>query len=514
MILGFILFIRFYIDLLIDKIFAVYWRPKQIVSKPKNPIVMESATSLAKKIRTRKLTSEQVVQAFIDRIKEVNPIINSVVDHRFEAALKEARQIDEDIACGSILDVDFRDKPFLGVPFTTKESTACAGLSFTFGLKKRVGKKATFDADCVSSLKEAGAICLGVTNVPQLNLWQETSNPVYGITRNPYDTTRNVGGSSGGESSILAACGSPIGIGTDIGGSVRIPAFMCGVFGHKPTSHLISTRGLTFRTGDEEQTIVVVGCMTKFAEDLIPFLKVLVGKNVDKLKLDRPVFVNKLKVYYVTDPRDPLVSPFRDEMKNVLSSAVEYFSEISGEKPQPLSPEGLKHTGKLWRYWMSRESNVNFKRDINNREGEVSAWGEIMKYFARSGDFTLPVILNLITGMFKKVDDEWARTETKKLKEQLLSKLDDNAVLLYPSAPFPAGYHHTPILRPYNFNLLAIWNVLKFPATQVPMGLGREGLPLGLQVVAAPYQDRLCIAVAKELERKFGGYVPPFRDSM
>lgn len=143
-------------------------------------------------------------------------------------------------------------------------------MSWTFGLKKRQGKKASFDAECVESMKKAGAILLGVSNIPQLNLWQESSNPVYGLTKNPYNTTRNVGGSSGGESSILAACGSPIGIGkklllfgsckihynsllfsllgTDIGGSCRIPAFMCGVFGHKITNNLVSTKGKNINT--------------------------------------------------------------------------------------------------------------------------------------------------------------------------------------------------------------------------------------------------------------------------
>lgn len=108
---------------------------------------------------------------------------------------------------------------------------------------KRKGKKATFDADCVASVKNAGGILLGVSNIPQLNMWQETSNPLYGLTKNPYNTTRNVGGSSGGESSILAACGSPMGIGTDIGGSCRIPAFMCGVFGHKISCDIVYLRG-------------------------------------------------------------------------------------------------------------------------------------------------------------------------------------------------------------------------------------------------------------------------------
>ncbi|XP_050312285.1 fatty-acid amide hydrolase 2-A-like [Anthonomus grandis grandis] len=503
--------IRYYIDVIIDTIFGwIYNSSRQQIPEINNTIVLESATSLAKKIRKRELTSEEVVQAFVDRIKQVNPVINSIVDERFEEALKEARDIDKDIASGHISDVEFSEKPFLGVPFTSKESTAAKGLAFTFGLKKRRGKKASFDADCVAALKRSGAILLGVSNIPQLNLWQETSNPVYGLTKNPYNTTRNVGGSSGGESSNLAACGSPMGIGTDIGGSCRIPAFMCGVFGHKISNDLVSNKGLTFRTGEESGTMVSIGPMTRYAEDLIPFIKALAGPNKDQLNLDRPVSLRKIRVYFVTNPKDPLMSPFREEMHVTLLRAVSHFEEVCEEKPQELVFEHLKHQFKLWKYWMSVEEGANFKNDINNREGEVNAFVEILKHFVGlGGDYSTATIFNLCSNYLRKVDPVWTKETTETLREALLSKLNDNSVLLYPSAPFPASYHHTALLRPFNFDCFAIWNVLKFPVTQVPMGLGTEGLPLGIQVVAAPHQDRLCVAVARELERAFGGFVSP-----
>ncbi|CAG9765176.1 unnamed protein product [Ceutorhynchus assimilis] len=500
-------FVRYYLDLLIDKLFGLCYDPtREYIPPIKNPILLESATSLAKKIKKHELTSQEIVKAFIDRIHEVNPIINALVDERFNEALKEAEKIDEDIASGTIMEVDFQEKPFLGVPFTSKESTACEGLSWTFGIKKRKGKKANFDAACIKSMKQAGAILLGVSNVPQLNLWQETSNPVYGLTKNPYNTTRNVGGSSGGESSLLAAGATPLGVGTDIGGSCRIPAFMCGVFGHKITNNLVSTEGLTFRTGEETDSMVSVGPMTRFARDLAPFIKVLVGgANAGKLNLDLPVSIKKLKVYYVTDPGDSLMSPFRNEMKKVLMKAVAHLEETCDLKPQELVFQDLQYQYKIWKYWMSVEGN-NFKNEINDKKGEVSPMKEILKHFTVGGDFTTATVLNLMNGYLKTAN---MVDMTKTLKEAFLTKLDDNSILLYPSAPFPASYHHTALIRPYNFACFAIWNAMKFPATQVPMGLNKDSLPLGIQVVAAPYQDRLCVAVAKELETAFGGYVPP-----
>lgn len=506
------LLVRYYLDLLIDYIFGYFNDYKRVpIKKCTNPIILQSATALARKIKKRELTSEEVVQAYIDRIKEVNPILNALVDSRYEAALEEARKIDKDIAIGNIQEVDFQEKPFLGVPFTTKESSAVEGMSFTFGIIKRKGRKALFDADYVDLIKKAGAICLGVTNVPQLNLWQETHNPIYGITNNPYNTTRNVGGSSGGEASLLAAGGTSISIGTDIGGSVRIPAFMCGVFGHKPTSNLISTKGLTFRTGQETgSTMLNTGPMTRFAEDLLPVLKVLVGENGKKLKLDDSIKVQNIKIIYILNPNDSTVSPFRDSLKNCVLRAVNHFKEISNTPPEEVEFEGTKYAGKLWKYWMSQESGVNFMKDITDRTGEASPLIDTIKHFTVGGDYTTSTIYNFINKMLPMPDASWAESETEKLKQQLLEKLGDNGVLLYPSAPFPASYHHASYLRPWNFHFFVIWNVLKFPVTQVPMGLSKDGLPVGIQVVAAPYQDHLCIAVAKELEKAFGGYVPPF----
>ncbi|XP_019868723.1 fatty-acid amide hydrolase 2 isoform X2 [Aethina tumida] len=509
---GMFTFIRFYIDILIDKLFGYYYDPSRLfIPKPKNKIVLESAISLAKKIRERKLKSEEVVEAFIDRIREINGILNAVVDDRFEEALKEAREIDKQIDNGTIQDLDFQEKPFLGVPFTAKETTSVKGLAFTMGIKQRIGRKATFDAEIVTSMKNAGAICIGVTNIPQLNYWQETSNPVYGITTNPYNTTRNVGGSSGGEASNLAACGTAISLGTDIGGSIRIPAFMCGVFGHKPTGSLTSTKGLTFRTGKEGDTMVTAGVLARHAEDLIPVLKVLIGINRDKLKLSQPVVLSDVRVFYVTDPRDPLVSPFRKEMNDCLWKTVSYFRDICKDVPQAIELKQFRYTAKLWRYWMTQEQMI-FKNDLNDQKGELNAIPEIIKHFLfLSNDFTTGSIYNLIQNYLPKVDDKWAKQETENLKKALIEKLGDNGILLYPSAPFTASYHHTSLLRPFNFNLFSIFNVLKFPVTQVPLGLDVQGLPLGIQVVAAPYNDHLTIAVAKALESQFGGYVPPFK---
>ncbi|KAK9887978.1 hypothetical protein WA026_000269 [Henosepilachna vigintioctopunctata] len=503
--------VRYYLDLLIDKVFGFFNdNKKQRVCSAEDPIVLYSAVTLARKIRNKELKVTEVVNAFIRRIREVNPILNAVVDDNFKGALEEAKRVDKEIEIGDITDVDFQEKPFLGVPFTSKESTAAKGMSFTFGIIARKGKKAIEDAEIVHLMKKAGGILLGVTNIPQLNMWQETGNPIFGTTNNPYDTTKNVGGSSGGEASILAAGGAPLGLGTDIGGSLRIPAFMCGIFGHKPTCDVVNTRGMTFRTGKEKGTMVVAGPLTRYGEDIIPLLKVMAGENAAQLKLDNNVDIKDISVYYIEDPKDPFVCKFRNEMKECFKNVVQHFDEILPNKPQKVEFQGTRFGGKLWRFWMTQEQNTNFIRDLTNREGELSPIKEIIKYIFMNRDLSLSSIYNLINKILPPEKEDWALKETKNLRRQILDKLGDNGVLLYPSAPWPASYHYTSFLRPWNFNLFAIWNAMKLPVTQVPLGLSKDGLPLGLQVVSAPFNDRLTIAVAKHLEKEFGGYVPPF----
>ena len=192
--------------------------------------------------------------------RDVNSILNCVVDQRFEEALSEAEDVDLRLSALSEEEKSqlFREKPFLGIPFTTKDWFTVRGLSWSSGLlaRKHVkvrqrGKaqsqifltKGEEDAPVVAAMKEAGGIMLGVTNVSELCMWMESDNKVYGRTSNPYHTGRTVGGSSGGEGCVVSAGGSPWGIGSDVGGSIRIPAFFNGIFGHKPSAGIVDNSG-------------------------------------------------------------------------------------------------------------------------------------------------------------------------------------------------------------------------------------------------------------------------------
>ncbi|KAL4718509.1 hypothetical protein ACJJTC_002134, partial [Scirpophaga incertulas] len=180
-------------------------RKKPVPDLPaESAFLSESAVALANKIKCQELKSEDLVRAVIERIKQVNPILNAVVDERYEEALAEARKIDQDIK-DQQNSQDLLLKPFLGVPFTTKETQSVKGMAFTWGLWCRRGKRADEDCAAVARLRQAGAIPVAATNLPELLIWSECCNPVYGATNNPHHTGRTSGGSSGGDAALTAS---------------------------------------------------------------------------------------------------------------------------------------------------------------------------------------------------------------------------------------------------------------------------------------------------------------------
>src|SRR5215467_7061994 len=201
-------------------------------------LIYSSATSLARAIREKQVSSHEVVEAYIHRIEAVNPRLNAVVQLTADTALARAKQADVALARREI------NGPLHGVPITIKDSFDTEGIISTAGTKGRVSFIPQQDATAVARMRAAGAIILGKTNLPELSLAYESNNLIYGRTNNPYDLSRTPGGSSGGESAIIAAGGSPLGLGTDGFGSIRLPAHFCGIAGLKPTAGRVPYTGL------------------------------------------------------------------------------------------------------------------------------------------------------------------------------------------------------------------------------------------------------------------------------
>lgn len=494
----------------------VYYGSRETVPPIKNMLLLESASSLAFKIRTKKVTSVEVVESFIARINEVNPLINSFVDNRFDAALEEARSADELIASGSKSEATLaKEKPFLGVPFTTKECLQSEGLSFSAGLYARRNIKGTKDADAVACMKKAGAILLGVTNVSELAMWWESHNYVHGRSRNPYNASRIVGGSSGGEGAILASGASPIGIGSDIGGSIRMPSFFNGIFGHKPSKFIVSNEGqFPLPTVEDHASFLGLGPMSRYACDLLPTLKVIADKNVSKLKLDTPVDMKKIKVFYAEDDGGSLcVSPVDPDIKASLRNVISYLEQAHGIKAQKVSLNLLRLSGPLWFARMKSASGSRFAQELSNNEGNFNVFWELVKWLLCTTHHTLIALFTVVMEGFGaeygSPKHQHLVEKSNQLQKQFNDMLGDDGIFLYPTHPTPAPFHNEPLIKPFNFSYAGIFNIMGFPATHIPLGLGSEGLPIGIQAVGTYGNDHLTIAMAVELEKTFGGWVAP-----
>ncbi|XP_038222443.1 fatty-acid amide hydrolase 2-like isoform X2 [Zerene cesonia] len=503
---------RYYLEMFIDFLFSLYWDGHRRSIPPldkKHSLLKESAVTLAAKIRNKELKSKDLVAVCIERIKLVNPYLNAVTDERFEDALKDAEEVDKMIEKG-LSEEEFQQKPFLGVPFTAKESHAVSGMLHTLGIAARRGVRVDYDAECVRLLRAAGAIPVAVTNVPEINKWQETRNMVFGQTNNPYHCGRTVGGSSGGEAALAAALASPISLCSDIGGSTRMPAFYCGLFGLNPTAGHTSLKGSVLRNGTDP-TMASIGFASKHLQDLVPLTKIVAGDKAHLLELDRPVDVKKIKYYYVESSKDIRISPICSDLRKAMKRVV---SRLSDETTGDSSPRRYYHAGfnymfALWKHAMTKETE-SFSRMLTNNTGEVNGICELGKKLIGQSPYTLAAILKLIDDqVLPAVDREWAEKLTEELKTDLLNTLGTDGVLLFPSAPSPAPYHYSLYLRPFNFAYWGIFNVLHMPSIQVPLGLSADGVPLGVQVATAPRRDALCVAAAARLADMFGGYVPP-----
>nr|XP_046236490.1 fatty-acid amide hydrolase 2-B [Scatophagus argus] len=482
-----------------------------------NPLLVMSAMQLAKKIRRKEVSSVEVVQAYIDRIQEVNPLLNAVVKDRFEAALQEAAQADKLIEEENGGEEVLEDRlPLLGVPLSVKESFALQGMPFTTGVVSRRGIVSTVDAPPVALLKRAGAIPLGVTNTPELCMWLESHNHLYGITNNPYDLERIAGGSSGGEASILAAAGAVIGIGSDIGGSIRMPCFFNGIFGHKTTPGVISIENEYPPCSGRQEEYLSNGPMCRYAEDLLPMLKIMVGPNAQMLSLDTKVDLKKLRFFTIPHNGESVVTyPVSKELIEIQRKVVERLEADLGVKVQEVRLPELRYGFQIWDTYMGLpDKEGKPPQPFGELMGEPGqpAWPlwELLKWMVGKSDHTIAVIgLGLFEEFNPSKPSNFIIQQKEKLQKELEELLGTDGVFLYPSYPRVAPKHHHPLFRPFDFAYTGVINILGLPVTQCPLGLNEEGLPLGVQVGAGKLQDHLTLEVALYLEKAFGGWRDP-----
>lgn len=456
-------------------------------------VLRASGSELAQMIRTGEVKSRSVVEAHIDQARRVNPRVNALVAQRFDTALAEADRADTAPS----------EAPFHGVPCTVKECFALSGMPQTSGLVSRGGVVAEADAPAVALLRAAGAIPLGVTNVSELCMWMEANNRVYGRTRNPYDPARTSGGSSGGEAALVAAGGSPFGIGSDVGGSIRMPAAFCGVFGHKPSPGLVENTGQYPNAENEAQRYLATGPIARSATDLAPLLEV-----ISAVPVGAPDPMSALDVYLV-EPRG--IGRIDPEVLSAVRLAAAVLEE-NGARVVTAELAALRHSFDIWSAMMNAAAGTSF-RELLAGGGELRPGREFVRSITGRTKFTVPALglaaIEALPGRVAPGRERRMRELGAVLRDELHELLGPHGVLLYPPYPTVAPRHGRALLPPVRWAGTAIFNVLDTAVTQAPIGLDRRGLPLGVQIVGMAGTDANTIAVARVIEDALGGWAPP-----
>lgn len=490
-------------------------KKKQQCSLIDNQILLQSATEIARRIRRREIGSEEVITAYIKRCKEVNPLINAIVEDRFEAAVQEACEIDDFLKSTTMDEARIAsEKPLLGVPVTIKESIAVQGMSYSVGVKD-VPSRATSDANVVAKIREAGGIPLLVSNTPELCLWWHTYNKVTGTTKNPYDIRRTAGGSSGGEAALLGSGASLVGLVSDIAGSARLPAMFCGIFGHKPTPNWVSIEGHKPSANDKNwSSFFSIGPMVRYASDLPLLLTVMSQTDEARIGFNKKVHLKDMKFFYMDHCDPKITNPVSNDMKGAIYKLIRYLKTTYGVKVEKANLEDMKSSFEISALCLLNIQDVysSFNRSDDSKKSK-SVLAETLKYLFFMSPHTFPAIAYEIT---KNISDLLPASKYNKvlekrmqLKKQFEELLGDNGVLIFPSFISSAHYPHESVYNVCNYTYMMIFNVLGFPVTQCPLGFDKNQLPVGLQIAANPGCDYLTIAVAQEIEKAFGGWREP-----
>ena len=459
---------------------------------PTDDPVFMSAVKLASWIRTRKISAVEAVEACLRRIDEVNPKINAVVTLCAERALSEARAADAAVSSGRKLG------PLHGVPFTIKDSLETEGVRSTSGTLGRAFTIPTTDATVVARLRAAGAILVGKSNTPEFTMGggsKGTCNLLFGQTYNPYNLAHSPAGSSGGAGAIVAAGGPSFDIGSDLGGSVRMPCHVNGIAGIKPTSGRTPRTGHVPGYGGLFDSWQQLGPLARRVEDVYLLLSLIIGEDFQDafcydVPLGDPAAVKPegLKVAFYTDNGVFTPTP---ETQKLVREAADQLKAAGADVREDIHPNYKAH------YEVSNAA----------REGEGGAWQErLLKQHGTS--VADPGLQQRITRKYVSTP-EMVRLmeEVDAARSSMLGWMKNYDVVLCPVSGIPAARLDT--TPPRDANYTRIYNVTGWPAAVVRVGASPEGLPIGVQIVAQPWKDHVALAVAGWLEARSGGWKKP-----
>lgn len=458
-------------------------------------IIKLSANKIIQLIKNKEVTSVEVTKTFLQKITEVNPKLNAVIDLNEDLALKQAANADKKIQSDNNLGL------LHGLPITVKDTIDIFGYKNCYGSNLYKNYMAKQEGTCVKRLREAGAVILGLTNSPELLTAYESDNLIFGKTNNPYDLNRTSGGSSGGEAAIIAANGSPFGLGTDGGGSIRVPAHYCGIAGIKPTQGLIPLTGINLPGGGAGalQAFGTCGPMAKYIDDIILGLNVLSGPDgIDPgaaapVNIGNPnnIDIKNLKIAYFTD--NGIVTPSKDIINAVLD-AVSIFAD-SGAAVIEDRPENIERTFELhWEpFFTMCDGGQTVSKPFNNlKNDEISSLRKQFNYDAKTYNLTAA-----------QLNERFA--EIAAFRWSTYSFLNKYDLIICPPCATTAKLHGQCLNEIKDFTYTMTFNNTGSPAVVVPFSKSIDGLPIGIQIVANLWKDHVALAAAKYLEAALSG---------
>jgi amidase len=464
-------------------------------------VVLEPAVRQLELLRSSEISVVELAEAHIRQIERLNPTLNALVDVDAEMVLARARKHDEWKGQRS-------RRPLFGLPVTVKSSIATRGLKCEIGSLLHRDEIPPHDAIAVARLRASGALILGTTNCPEFLMAYETDNLLHGRTCNPWDVDRTPGGSSGGEAAAIAAGMSAAGLGSDSGGSVRVPAHFTGICALKPTPGRIPGRGHLPPCVGPFAILGAIGPMARTMSDVSLLFQTLSGHDpLDPASAPvmlREPSLDELRSNRIGFFEDDELVPVTMETRAAVEAAAEALRE-AGFRVEAFRPRTLEPLRRLWWKFFMQCGAMFYAPEIRGKEQQLSPlFNEFLGFASAEVPLTAQGLLNA-----------WAELDL--LRSKMLEEMREYPVLLCPVASIPAFRHGEREWRVEGEAMEYLdamrhsqwFNALAAPAAVVPVGRSPEGLPIGVQIAARPYEDETALGIAAVVDEAFGYHPPP-----
>jgi Asp-tRNA(Asn)/Glu-tRNA(Gln) amidotransferase A subunit family amidase len=488
-----------------------WWRTREPRGEHLEPelreheLVFMTMCEMAEQIRAGKVSSLELVEAHIARIERLNPKLNAFVHTDFDRARAEAKAADAAVRTP----VKSQKLSVLhGVPISMKSCVDVAGWACECGSRLRQNYVASEDAPLVARLRAAGAIIVGSTNVPEFLMAWETDNSLYGRTNSPWDLERTPGGSSGGEAAAIASGCSAGGIGSDGGGSIRVPAHYSGICGLKPTPGRVPSTGHFPGSAGPFAQLGVVGPMARTVRDVERLFEVVAGPDSGDpcaapvpLRRWSEAEIRKLRVGYFIEDASAPVTP---ETAAAVRAAADAL-RAQGFRVVEWRPENLDRVWRLWWNLFGRAGQMAFSPMLGGKDQEISAvFRDFRARVAQEPPLSATELLDTLL-------------ERDVLRNRFLAKMEEFPILLCPVCSIPAFRHgerawtiqgrRVEYLKVMSYSLW--FNLLGNPGMVVPVRRSPEGLPIGVQIVGRPWEEEAVLGVAARIEQATEGFRRP-----